>query len=78
MGQYEYAPGTVDTVTGDGDQLIAQTSGQEKEQLLPENETTFFVKGQDYRIIFVKDSNGIVRGLLFRQNGQDFPAKKLK
>ncbi len=35
----------VDTVTREEDHLMVQTSGQAKEEVFPENETTFFVKG---------------------------------
>jgi len=44
-GQYEWAPTLVSTITREGDKLREQFTGDENE-LLPENETTFFVKGE--------------------------------
>lgn len=77
-GRYQYAPGTVDTVTREGDRLMVQVTGQAKEELLPETETTFFSKGQDWRLIFVKDEQGRVTEVRFRQNGQDLVGKRLR
>lgn len=77
VGRYEYAPGAVDTVTREGDRLMVQVTGQAKEELLPENETTFFSQGQDWRLIFVKDEKGKVTAVRFRQNGQDLVGKRL-
>lgn len=79
VGQYEYTPGVIDTVTRDGERLMVQAAGQEgKEELFPENETTFFGKGQDWRLIFVKNEQGRVTAVRFRQNGRDYVAKKIK
>jgi hypothetical protein len=57
---------------------MVQASGQAKEEVFPENESTFFGKGQNWRLIFVKDDQGKVTHLLFRQHGHDFVAKKIK
>jgi ketosteroid isomerase-like protein len=78
VGQYQYAPGTVDTVTREGDRLMVQATGQAKEELFPENETTFFGKGQDWRMIFVKDGQGRVTAVHFRQHQQDLVGTKIK
>jgi hypothetical protein len=77
VGRYEYAPGVVDAVTREGDRLMVQVSGQAKEELFAENETTYFGKGQGWRLIFVKDKQGRVTSVRFRQHGQDFIAKKI-
>jgi hypothetical protein len=77
-GKYEYAQGTTDTVTREGDRLIVQATGQAKEELFPETETTYFSKGQDWRIVFERDARGVVTALRFRQHGQDFVAKKIE
>jgi hypothetical protein len=78
VGQYEYAPGVVDTVIREGDHLLVQVTGQGKEEVFPENETTYFGKQQDWRMIFVKDAQGRVISVRFRQHGQDFIAKKIR
>jgi ketosteroid isomerase-like protein len=77
VGRYQYAPGAIDTVTREGDRLFVQSTGQAKEELFPENETTYFAKGQDWRLVFVKDARGLVTSLRFRQNGQDFVAQRM-
>lgn len=78
VGQYEYARGMVDLVTREGDHLMVETTGQGKEEVFPENETTYFGKGQDWRMIFVKDQQGRVTSVLFRRQGQDFIGKKIR
>lgn len=78
VGQYEYAPGVVDTVTREGDHLMVQTTGQAKEEVFPENETAYFAKGQDWRLIFVKDKQRRVTSVRFRQHGQDFIGKRIR
>lgn len=78
VGRYEYAPGAVDTVTRDGDCLMVQPTGEPKREVFPENETTFFAKGQDWRLIFVKDDRGRVTSMIFRQGGKDYVAKRIK
>ena len=77
-GQYEYAPGLLDTVTRDGDRLLIQATGQAKEELLPENDTTYFGRRQDWRVLFVRDDKGVVVSLIFRQNGQDLVARRVR
>lgn len=78
VGKYQYAPGETDTIIREGKRLFVKPENQPKEEIFPENETTFFAKGQDWRIIFVKNSKGKIRSLIFRQNGQDFVGKKLQ
>ena len=77
VGQYEYAPGVRDTVTREGDRLLIQSTGQGKEEVFPENDTTFFGRRQAWRVIFVKDDQGQVVSLLFRQDGQDLVARRV-
>jgi hypothetical protein len=57
---------------------MVQAAGQAKEEVYPENETTYFAKGQDWRLIFVKDGQGRVTSVLFRQQGQDIIGKKIR
>ena len=77
VGKYEYTPGVIDTISRDGNRLFVQPTGQPKEEIFPENETTFFGKGQDWRMIFVRDAKDKIISVVFRQNGQDYVAKKL-
>ena len=48
------------------------TGEQTKSEMLPENETTFFIKGESGRSVFVKDEKGQVTGMVFHLgNGQE-------
>jgi ketosteroid isomerase-like protein len=78
-GQYEITPALIVTITREGDKLMMQATGQSKYELLPENETTFFVKGQRNQMIFSKDEKGQVTHLIARQSdGQELRIKKIK
>jgi ketosteroid isomerase-like protein len=79
-GEYEIAPGLVFTVTRDGDKLMGQSTGEKKlHELQPQNETTFFIKGDPDLNIFVKDEKGQVTHMIFRSlDGQEIKAKKIK
>ena len=80
VGEYEIAPGVVLTITREGDKLMAQQTGvKTKMELLPENETTFFMKGITGQNIFVRDAKGQVTHIIFRDpDGQEIRAKKIK
>ncbi len=80
VGEYEIAPGVVLTITREGDKLMAQQTGiKTKMELLPENETTFFMKGLTGQNIFVRDAKGQVTHIIFRDpDGQEIKAKKIK
>jgi hypothetical protein len=82
VGQYEWAPTLIATITREGDKLIQQLGGFDKEELLPENETTFFSKEEaaaSSRYIFVRDSPGRVSHYIYREpGGTDRVVKKIK
>jgi ketosteroid isomerase-like protein len=84
VGQYEWAPTMISTIAREGDKLMEQSTGQDKVELLPENETTFFVKGEaasgdSSRFIFVKDHTGRVTHYFYRElGGMDRVVKKIK
>jgi hypothetical protein len=77
VGSYEYDPGMIDTISREGDRLYVQAGAMEREELVPESASSFFAKGQDWRVIFVLDSAARVTALRFRQHGQDFVARRL-
>jgi hypothetical protein len=77
VGKYQYTPGSVDVVTLEGDRLFVQPSSDPKVELLAEDATTFFAKGEPWRIVFRTDSQGVVTSLVFRQQGQEYVAKRL-
>jgi len=80
VGQYELAPGDVITITREDDKLMYQETGlKTRIELMPENETTFFMKGLTGQNIFVRDAKGQVTHLIFRHpDGQEIKAKKIK
>ena len=80
VGAYEISPGLVFTVTREGDKLMGQSTGEKKlHELLAQNETTFFMKGDPDLDIFVKDEKGQVTHVIFRSmDGRELKAKKIK
>lgn len=77
VGKYQLAPNFVLTISREGDQLMAQATGQPQLTLFAESETTFFPKVVDLKITFVKDDTGKVTHLILHQGG-DRQAKKIE
>jgi ketosteroid isomerase-like protein len=74
IGEYEYAPDLIAVVTHSGDRLLHKMAGAGEEELLPEDETTFFIKGEaaagsSSKTIFIRDSSGRVTHYIYRQYG---------
>jgi ketosteroid isomerase-like protein len=79
VGEYEIGPGLIFTVTRDGDRLMTQTSGlPDRVELLPESETTFFYRGTNGSVIFHKDTTGKVTHVVFKDQGYEMRAKRIK
>lgn len=77
VGQYRLAPNFVLTVMRQGDQLLAQATGQGAFPIFPNATDKFFAKITDIRIDFQRDKHGKVDALVLHQNGHDMPAPKL-
>ena len=77
VGQYRLAPGFVLTVMHQGDQLLAQATGQGAFPIFPSAKDKFFAKLTDIRIDFKRGGSGKVSSLVLHQNGHDVPAPKL-
>lgn len=77
VGKYQLAPNFVLTISKEGDQLMAQATGQSKIALFPESETTFFPKVAELSITFMKDATGKVTDLVLHQGGERL-AKKIE
>jgi ketosteroid isomerase-like protein len=74
VGRYEWGPGMVSTVTRQGNALFETFMDEKPGELLPENATTFFLKGQaasgdSSRYIFVKGAAGWVTHFIHRDYG---------
>lgn len=77
-GDYQLAPSFILTITSEGGKLMAQASGQPKNELFPTSETEFFLKVVNAQITFVKNEQGQVTQLILHQNGRNMPAKKIR
>jgi CubicO group peptidase (beta-lactamase class C family) len=77
LGKYQLMPNFVLTISREGNQLMAQATGQPQLALFAESETTFFPKMVDLKITFVKDETGKVTHLILHQGG-DRQAKKIE
>jgi CubicO group peptidase (beta-lactamase class C family) len=75
-GTYEVQPGFALVITLEGDQLMAQATGQPKFPLFAETETRFFLKVVDAQIDFMRDGQGLATRLVLHQGGRDIPAAK--
>lgn len=71
VGKYDVAAGLSFTIGKEGDSLTFLPPGQPKPvPLFAESETVFFLKVVDATITFVKNADGKVTGLEFRQAGR--------
>jgi hypothetical protein len=78
VGTYDLVPGYGFTIYREGDKLWEQATGQPREELLAESETTFFLKGLEATFTLAKDASGTVTHLVLHQNGADIEVKKVK
>jgi CubicO group peptidase (beta-lactamase class C family) len=78
VGEYEFGPNRIMTITREGDKLFAQRTNGPRDEIMPENETTFFLSVADVQLIFVKDDTGKVSGMILRANGQEYKGRKTK
>lgn len=78
VGLYEDQGILQTTIARKGDSLFASSRVGESNELLPENQTTFFyVSGSPTRLIFEKDASGKIRGITFRDDRhEEFWEKK--
>ena len=70
VGEYEMAPKVIMTITLEGDQLMAQLTGQGKNQIYPESQTAFFLKVVDAQIEFASEGEKVTH-LVLHQGGRD-------
>ena len=80
IGQLEWRPGLVDTITVKGGKLWSKMAEDESaEENLPLGPETFFVRDDLGTITFVRDAHGQVTGYTYhRVDGQDIHARKVK
>jgi CubicO group peptidase (beta-lactamase class C family) len=78
IGQYQYAPGVVLTVTREGDALFAQLTGQPKIPIFAKSSNEFEWHIVDAQVQFVKGDDGKVAKAIHHQNGNTLTAPKIK
>jgi hypothetical protein len=71
LGRYQFATLVV-TVTRDGDRLFAQVAGQQKYEIFPESEKSYFYKVVDAQVTFETDGQGRAGAAVLRQAGREF------
>ena len=77
VGTYQLAPKFNLMITLEGEELMAQASGQTKLPLFASSETEFFYKVVDAQMDFIKDDKGEVTGLTLHQNGRDINGTRI-
>jgi hypothetical protein len=77
VGVYELAPTFKLMITVEGNQLMAQASGQSKMPVFASSPTKFFYKVVDAQIEFLKDATGVVSSLVLYQNNREMPAPRI-
>ncbi|MDQ3650754.1 MAG: DUF4440 domain-containing protein [Acidobacteriota bacterium] len=67
------------SVTREGDKLIVVPDEKERprDEVFPESESEFFVKGRNFQILFVRGRKGQVTYALLHINGVDIRAKRI-
>ncbi len=78
LGEYQYGPGAVLTVTRDGERFFAQLTGQPKFPIFPKSATEFEWRVVAAKVEFVKGDDGKVAKAVHQQNGNTITAPKIK
>jgi CubicO group peptidase (beta-lactamase class C family) len=66
-GEYELKPGVLVTVTTEGNRLFANATGLPEVELLPESQSTFFIKEDESHVSFERDDAGQVNRLTLQE-----------
>lgn len=80
VGQYEDAAnlgGLVFSFFREGDKFYLQPTNQDKVEIFPASENSFFLKVIPASAEFVRDASGKVTAVIWRQNGGEFNAKRI-
>lgn len=79
VGQYAFAenPDLLLSFYREGDKYYVQITNQGRIEIFPESNSKFFLNVLDADATFVRDAQGKVTGLLWRQNTKTTPAKKI-
>lgn len=75
-GEYELAPGFVLSFTREGDQFFTQATGQNRFEIFPSSDSTFFLRVVEAAVTFHRDADGRVSSATLHQGG-DRKAKRI-
>ncbi len=80
VGQYEWWPGFVDTVTRQNDKLYIRSNGDDKDvRLLAATREAFFIEGDPAIVVFVRDVRGKVTGeIIHFPDGKTVRARRIE
>jgi hypothetical protein len=76
-GRYLLDGRTLVVITKEGDKLMGQPGGSPKAELIPQSETTFFVKEANSEVMFERDEKGNVVRFAMKNATQSQLAKRL-
>jgi CubicO group peptidase (beta-lactamase class C family) len=78
-GVYEIEPGYAATISREGARFwVRFPGGAPPMEIFAESNTTFFVKGEEIQLTFVKDASGAVTQMILDQIGSQSKGKKVK
>jgi hypothetical protein len=79
VGKYEFGPNAIATATREGDAIKWRGGNRMPVTLVPLSDTQFFAKETETEMMFVKNENGQVTGVVLRLGScQDSKAKKIE
>ncbi|HEV7344933.1 MAG TPA: MerR family transcriptional regulator [Devosia sp.] len=76
-GSYQLEDGPFYVVAAKEGRLFTRVVGQQDIEIFAESETEFFMKVLPVQVVFVRDSDGVVRRLVHHQNGAETPAVRV-
>ncbi|WPP49767.1 serine hydrolase [Catalinimonas niigatensis] len=77
VGVYALQPEFNITITKEGRQLYGQATGQQRFEMYPENDTSFFLTVVEAKVTFQMEEDS-VKSLTLFQAGQEMPGKKVE
>lgn len=77
VGDYEFAPGIVLSVTTDSQRIFVQLTGQNWVEIFPESATQFFLKVVDAQLTFVVEETDKASRVILHQGGRDQVATRV-
>lgn len=78
LGQYQYGPSSVMTVTRDGEQVFAQLTNQKRFSIYAKGDNEFEWRNVTASVRFVEGTDGKITKAVHTQHGRSFDAPKIK